>query len=138
LSGSARACLFSQQFEAAICVAITAKSVANPAILSQIICVAELASHVAATTTQVIYSASSVTERIVGSFLVAEKIYLGCVAELASHAAATATQVIYSDSSVDERIVGSFLLLKRFTVRCRYLRACAALKLKQCPNAKNN
>jgi hypothetical protein len=32
-----------------------------------IVCVAELASHDAATATQVIYSASSVAERIVGS-----------------------------------------------------------------------
>jgi hypothetical protein len=39
------------------------------------VCVAELASYDAATVTQVIYSASSVTERIAGSFLVAEKIY---------------------------------------------------------------
>jgi hypothetical protein len=47
-------------------------------ILSQIqyvVCVAELPSHDAVTATHVIYSASSVAERIVGSFLVAEKIY---------------------------------------------------------------
>jgi hypothetical protein len=44
-------------------------------ILLQIICVAELASHNAVTAPQVIYSASSVAERIVGSFHDAEKIY---------------------------------------------------------------
>jgi hypothetical protein len=42
-------------------------------ILSQIVCVAELASHDAATTTQVIYSATSVAERILGPFVVAER-----------------------------------------------------------------
>jgi hypothetical protein len=40
-----------------------------------IVCVAELPSHDVVTATQVIYSASSVVERIVGPFLVTEKIY---------------------------------------------------------------
>jgi hypothetical protein len=43
--------------------------------LSQLLCVADLASLDAATATHVIYSASSVAERIVWSFIIAEKIY---------------------------------------------------------------
>jgi alpha-D-ribose 1-methylphosphonate 5-triphosphate diphosphatase PhnM len=43
----------------------------------------ELASHDAVTATQVIYSASSVAEKMVGSFLVAKKIYSALLSVIA-------------------------------------------------------